>query len=664
MTSLNSWAFLADDPSAWCTLPETDRVTIGERLRDRFFELAALPAAERADHLFQSIVRAIDPVPSRRVEGLKVSFHPSARFQALRFIDAHRLDPESRALFARPCPEMPELAAVFVDPEEFSFRTFENIVPLDRAFEGVPLTVAFKNRQLLGPRCFSFALAVSEQTRQALDRLDEFGLYVPPLNAATRGGLRCIFHSARLAKTLTAALQAALPAPVRKRFVHVNPVFRLNRFEPGDEPFHSHVDTPYFDAARHQTSRFTLILYLRGGRGSPALRIGEKVRIDEIAPYTAVVFDQALEHEGAPFQDGRKVFLRTELIYEDDSVTEDPAIGEVFAKATYFTGESVFAPDLARWADACYNRAAEAHFKGLGPGPKEEVFVHKEYRGVHYVANGLDFWFSTRACSLEECAALALLDTLNAQIGGAPFKTRCRTEVLQGKPAALSWIPKFLAALPAPGGEPVFAELDKAALFPPPEEGAFCCPFHCSDPIFDATRCEDIIAFYERAQEFACKRVNPAPLVILGEEVFLDRSRFVRRPGAVHVLSDRALSPVNFASCWNDIGSPENYVDVEARLTALAPLVPPILFTEIEGCYHLRFDFFRNSWLVSERTCVVPVPRISDVDPYEAEGGDTPWLDAIDSASLGPEDHALRRMIDERDEEVEDERDEEEEDND
>jgi hypothetical protein len=658
MTSLKSWAFVANDPPAWCALSESDRRTLGERLRDRFFELAALPAAEREDHLFQSIVRTIDPVPALRVEGLRVSFHPTARFQALRFVDEKRLDPECRLLFARPCPEMPELAAVFVDPEEFSFRTFENIIPLDRAFEGVPLSATFKNRQLLGPRCFSFALAVPEETRRALDRLDEFGLYVPPLNAATRGGLRCIFHSARLAEALTVALQAALPARVRRGFTHVNPIFRLNRFEPGDEPFHSHVDTPYYDAARHQMSRFTLLLYLSGGRGSPALRIGEKVKLDEIAPRTAVLFDQALEHEGAPFQDGRKVFLRTELIFEDDSVVQDPAIGEVFAKATYFTGESVFSPDLARWADACYNRAAEAHFKGLGPKPAEEVFVHKQFSGVHYVANGYDFWFSNRACSLEECAALALLDTLNAQIGGVPFKKRCRTEIIQGKPAALSWIPKFLAALPTPGGEPLFAELDKVALFPPPEADDFCCPFHAG-PNFHPARCGDISDVYERAQKFACKRVNPAPLVILGEEVFLDRSRFVRRPGAIHVLSDRALEPVNFAACWNDGPGPANYIDVEAKLSALLPLVPPILFTEIKGCYHLRFDFFRNSFLVSERQCAVPVPRIRDDDP-DWEEMETPWIDAVDRASLGPDDHALLPEIGERD----DERDEDEEDED
>src|SRR5262249_6586102 len=154
---------------------------------------------------------------------------------------------------------------------------------------------------------------------------------------------------------------------------------------------------------------------------------------------------------------------------------------------------------------------------------------------------------------------------------------------------------------------------------------------------FSAARCGDVISVYKRAQEFACKRVNPAPLVILGEEVFLDRSRFVRQPGAIHVLSDRALTPVNFAACWNDGPGPQNFIDVETKVSALLPLVPPILFTEIDGCYHLRFDFFRNSWMVSDRKCMVPVPRVSEGDP-DWEEMEAPWLDAIDRASLTPED--------------------------
>lgn len=655
LASLSSWLRIAEHPSVWCSLSDDERRAVGELLRDRFFELSALPAGEREDAAFRSLVQAIDPVPPGQVEGLSLSFHPTARFQALRFVDEARLDPASRALFARPCRELPELAAVFVDPEELSFRTFENIVPLDRHFEAASLSIGLEGCKELGSkrtRCFSFAVTAPPAARAALDRLDGLGLYVPSLNAVSRGGSRFVFHSARLAEALTEAVRAALPKPLLEGFAHVNPVFRLNRFEPGEEKFRRHVDTPYYDASRHHVSRYTMIVYLRGGRGGrgdPPLRVGSEVAIEEIAPYTCVIFDQSLEHEGSAYLEGRKVFLRTELVFEDASVEHDPAIAELFAKATYFTGESVFAPDLSRWADVCYNRAAAAHFQGLPPGAKEEPFVHKEFRGVHFLSNGYDFWFAKGACAIEECAALALLDVLNARVAGKAFRKLCHTEVVQGNGDGISWIPRFLASLPAPGSSAIFAELDKDALFPPAESGGICCPFHGNEH-FDATRCDDIIEVYERAQQFARSRTDPAPILMLGQEVFLDRSRFVVRPGAVHVLSERALAPVNFAACWNYGGSAENYIDVEVKLSALQPLVPPILHAEAHGCHHLRFDFFRNSWMVSDRSYAVPVPRISDIDPGEAEEeGGTPWLDAVDKKSLGPEDENTFPEIYERD---------------
>ena len=66
-----------------------------------------------------------------------------------------------------------------------------------------------------------------------------------------------------------------------------------------------------------------------------------------IGPYTCVVFDQRYEHAGAPYTDGRKVFLRTELVVEVSTVEHDPEIAALFSRACYRTGESVFAPELA-----------------------------------------------------------------------------------------------------------------------------------------------------------------------------------------------------------------------------------------------------------------------------------------------------------------------------
>lgn len=630
--SLSRWTHVAQDPSRWPALSDDERRELGTSLRDRFFELSARRRGLEDDELFGALIAAIDAEPLARVEGLSISFHPSARFKALRFIDVEHLEESSRALFARPSADVPHLAAVFVDPRELSFRTFENIVPLDRLLSRAPLDITLYERKKLGavPDRYAFTVEASEATRAALTGLDTLELYVPPLNAVSRGGERFIFHSAALSEALTRAVREAFPKSLLGGFSHVNPVFRCNGFEPGDEKFHAHFDTPYFDAARHHVSRYTLILYLTGGRGAPALRIGEDVELEAIEPMTCVIFDQRHPHEGSAYDDGRKVFLRTELVFEDATVVHEPAVAELFSKACYLTGESVFAPELARYADAYYNRVAEAHWRGFEPSEESEPFLHKQFRGVHFIANGYDFWFAKGSLSLEECAAITLLDYFNCTIGGEAFRSLTTSEVVHER--GLSWIPSFLQRC-EPCSEPALTELDKRALFPEPEApGPQCCPFHAFMG-FDPSRCEEIIDLYARAQSFAKERILPAPVLMLGEEVFLDRDRFVVQNGAIHVLSAGALAPVNFAACWNYGGSPDNYVDVAASLEALHPLVPPILFTEREGAYHLMFDLFRNSWMVKSSLETVPVPMIRLLDPQEAEeSGAAPWLEAVDEA--------------------------------
>ncbi|MFD0852923.1 hypothetical protein ACFQ07_11835, partial [Actinomadura adrarensis] len=189
------------------------------------------------------------------------------RHKAVRFVDAERIDQSVRGLFARPSAGAPHLAAVFVDPAELSFRTFENILPLDFLFEDAALEFELTDRVEVADDACTLSLLLPDTARERLERLDELNLYVPPLNAASRGGDRFIFHSALLAEALTEAVSKALPQPMLDGFSHVNPAFRCNRFEPGDRNFHMHRDTPYYDAARDHVSRYTVLLYLTGGSG-------------------------------------------------------------------------------------------------------------------------------------------------------------------------------------------------------------------------------------------------------------------------------------------------------------------------------------------------------------------------------------------------------------
>ncbi|MCP2340595.1 2OG-Fe(II) oxygenase [Actinomadura rupiterrae] len=602
-----------------------DRYT---ELRDRFFALSSGGAPPEEVGRFRAEVDATCGGAVTTVDGLAVSWHPTARFKAVRFVDAERLDEDVREWFARPIEDAQYLAAVFADPHELSFRTFENILPLDRVFADVPLEFVLDGRTEIAEGAFAFGMRVPDATRTGLEGLDSLDLYVPPLNSGSRGGERFIFHSALLAEALTGAVAKAMPEALMDGFSHVNPVFRCNRFEPGDANFHRHRDTPYRDAARKQASRYTVLLYLTGGSGAdgPVLDLGGAGALTEIPAFTCVVFDQRYEHEGAPYRDGRKVFLRSELVFTEEHVGDDPEIGALFSKACYLTGESVFAPELARHADDYYNRVAAAHWNGLTPGDGAEPFVHKRFRGVEFVANGYDFWFAKGdGITAAECAAITLLDYFNCKIGDRAFRDLCEADVVEAADA--EWIPGFLADRRSSSAVPPF---DKSALFPEPErpdDGEIpCCGFHMGGVSnYDMTRNADTIGRYTELQEKAKQEVMPAPILLLGEEVVLDPDRFVVEGNLVHVLGKDALTPVNFAACQGPDIDPKIFVGTERTVGAVDVLVPPILFTETADLFHLRFDFFRNSWTVGHAQSEVQIPMIREPEEEDFFWDDEDW---------------------------------------
>jgi hypothetical protein len=593
----------------------------GDRLRDQFF--AGWPDAPRPP------LAPLDAPPITTLQGLSLSYFPTIRFRQLRFLVAADLDDTIRPRFARPCPALPELAAVFVDPAELSYRSFENIIGLDHLFTDLGAApIHLTDVHKLAADVTQLRFQTSNPLRARLAQLDELGLYIPPFDSS-RGGHRFIFHSAGLAAALTRAVREALPKRLLRGFVHVNPVFRCNRFEPGDAPFAAHVDSPYYDRARHHVSKYTLLLYLTPGRGDAPLRFTPGPDIHHIEADTAFVFAQHLAHEGRPYVDGRKVFLRTELVYEDPTITHAPGVAELFAKACYLGSNSTHTPELAAHAHVAYDRAAAAHWHIALDPPRDEPYVHKQFRGAHFVTNGHDYWFRRDAHPLHDCAALALLDLLNAAIAGHPFHKLCHQQVLLRSPVDRAWISELLRAQPlAP--EPVFARLHKPALFPEPERPLTAMDFPRSPDFddepypddWDATRNPRVIAVYTRARRWAMRRILPAPITMLGQELFLDPAQFVVVADKIHILSRERLAPVHFAGAR--FFGEDDFVGVDVTLRALQPLVPPMSFRTEGDTLHLRCDLFRNSWQVAHRIDDVPIPRIHDdrdVDP-----DDSPWL--------------------------------------
>ncbi|MEL6341636.1 MAG: hypothetical protein AAFV53_00790 [Myxococcota bacterium] len=566
-----------------------------------------------ADRL-RALVATVDFPPIGTIAGMPISDCPTMRFCALRFLDEADVPEALRPrLAATPTPEV-DLRAVYVDPETLHFRNFENILPLDRLFNGIDTRcAAIQIEARLGDRALHrFQLTCSDALQERLLGLDTLGLYVPPLNHISRGGQRLVFHSAALADALRGAVLSALPDDQRAGFSHINPVFRCNRFSPDDAPFRPHLDAPYRDPARSHVSRYTLLLYLTGGAGDSTLEV-DGHRFSRLEAMTGILFDQRYRHQGAPYAQGDKVFVRTELIFKDDDavIQQDRRISELFSRACYVNVAGRGDAALSRYSDECYDRVARAHWSGMSEDDQATAYLHRVFNGLHFLTSGTDLWFREADISPRQAAALAVLDFFNARVGGESFHQRCRLAQIRWG-TDTSWIPGYLEDVATTPAEPMFAPLDIAWLLPPPEEspsdlpadpGAFWDPDVMERPPPDAD--QQLHALLSEEHAHVRKHLEHAPIFILGQELFFDPSQFIIDGDKIHVLSNQRLAPINFANFW------QPYVHAEVSVEPLHPLVPPILFSRRAGCLHLTLCFFQNDWSVGmEPTGAQTIPSL------------------------------------------------------
>ncbi|MFT3710647.1 MAG: hypothetical protein QM817_23740 [Archangium sp.] len=608
-----------DATANWSARPVWERQQLGDVLRDEFFSEQRKPGAD-----FLAAIENVDAQPTVRIDGLWLCRHPTRVFKSLRFVESSKVPETLRRGFVRVARDW---LAAFADPRDLAFHNFENIVTLDRFFgRGTPsLTARDAELSSLGD-IFTFQLDADAHTRTKLEALDGLGFYVPPLNASSRGGERFIFHCASLAEGLTSLLRTSLPSSMRSRFVHVNPVFRCNRFEPGDEKFYEHLDTPYVDRSRNHISRFTLLLYVTGGQGAPALAIEGVDVLTQVGAMTCAIFDQRYAHEGKPYLDGRKVFLRTELIFDALELPQREEFSAQFAKATYLTAQSVFQPELSKYAERIYEQHNRSHWEGVLRSRVDEPVLMKRWRGVHFATNGYDFFFDEKQ-PLDDCAAISLLDVLNAEVEGVAFRKRCETQVASDGIA--DWVKS--------------GEIEKLTALPlssllPRQEASLCCCHQHSGSSWDARLAGEVLELERRAQGFVTRLLEKAPVLIFGNELFLNSMSFDVQVDRIHVLSERALEPIHFAACrFEEEQTPPDCVRAGRSVRAMHLLVPPILWSVHDGLIHLRFDFFRNGWWVpKQRVDVVPLPEIPSNEELQTTQAPT-WLDAAGSLSQGRE---------------------------
>ncbi|GAB1316685.1 Prolyl 4-hydroxylase alpha subunit Fe(2+) 2OG dioxygenase domain-containing protein [Madurella fahalii] len=621
--------------------------------------------------LLNRLVNVVDEsltVGCTEVDGMMVSFHPSAAFRTLRFIERldTKLQDQGRLPFFAQVLGSPKLYAVFVNPAELSFRNFENIVPLDRWMEaqqpspsiGV-LALELVDFAEVQPGRDVWTAKLRGADAELVRRVSDLDLYVSPPNKAVRGGERFIFHSAILSKALTkAASESSLFSRLAGGslspgdFALVNYVFRCNRFAPGDAKFAAHRDTPYYDSSRSHVSKYTLLVYLSPGRnGEGVLTIDGDCILHDIEQFTCVIFDQRYEHEGRQFIDPDKIFLRTELVFKDTSLAKNSQAASLFNEACYMTAESVFDEELTSYAHECFERANSLHWALEKTATEPPAYRYKQYRGIRFLTNGYDYLFAETKGGVIDCAFVAVLDYLNCKLGGkGPFRSLCRSTTIREVISSTSEAFQLLSSrepnrngsydeatasgfrrLAQDDVKGLLTRTPSKPFFPRPkpswwdededdeEEDANggCCPFHAWTT-FDAWKNDEVEDEYRKCWKFSRKRLFGTPLLLLGRELVINETQ-------VEIAGDRILfhddsdctepTRFNFAACWGgaDVDA-ELYIDVDKEIPAPKLLVPPVVFHEYPGLgYHLVLDFFRNDWMVQiDHARMVPVPVITN----------------------------------------------------
>lgn len=639
---------VTDEPhrtAAWLEEHADDAFYAG--LRDGMVAASAperygISAAEVA-----TLYALLDRIPDRPALdalGLPLSWYPSRSMRRARFCDQGMLElpPELDALFARVCG----LVLVFVDHEQLSYALFENIVPLDRLVPPAPLRLEMRGMVRLMPRLDVFSWTLSGPDTPVLEQLAALDpLYRRPANAESRGGERLIFHCAALADALTVALRdwPALLSGGRGTFVHVNPVFRANRFEAGDARFQSHYDVPYFDAAHRHVSLLTMLVYLTDGVGADLLSFEEddltltltsltRMQVRDVSCLQpllvltrsqVVCFPQRYRHSGGPFAAGRKVFLRTELIYSmaPEELHHCAAIGELFSRAVYTTQQRALADmpaAVVAHEKALYDASSIAHWSGLGPAlqrPSTNMyFVKRACSTLTYIANGYDFYVAASAVrDIREAVTLMLLDYFNGMLAdGSCWKAHTQLVEAVEAPDDGAWVAARLAApasAAAVGASLTFEHRsceELASLVPPTPTPTLnmCCTFHHMmrhNSINNTSWCSEVCDEHSNAADFTRRKLEDAAVVLLGTSVLLNDSAFVVTGNRVDVLGGAAVAPVNFAACWG-YHSASDYIGARAsgRLRVWRPVLPPVFFTaRPDGVFHVCFDFFRNTWIAA-----------------------------------------------------------------
>lgn len=324
----------------------------------------------------------------------------------------------------------------YVDPTQLSYHNLENILLMDYYFKHSKLDdVVIETQEVIRDddpedsdeddtpeikpifnksHGVDIYLTKFNNLQPIIKELDKPEFYLKPFNQDERGGKRFIFKSLLLSQQLTKLIKDATKKLTNfQSFSHVNPVFRLNSFESSDSNFSYHYDTAYYDKNKRHLSRYTIVIYLtKGTQEKGILNIDNKEKYDldseeacqddifelnqnikkeksenfsleKVEIGDCVIFNHKYNHQGNPFKEGKKLFLRSELVFDASELKldSDPKLAKIFASSCYMFIESMRKNDLSekirKISNEQFNIANRARFNLNNKVNKNNSFLIK-----------------------------------------------------------------------------------------------------------------------------------------------------------------------------------------------------------------------------------------------------------------------------------------------
>lgn len=514
-----------------------------------------------------------------------------------------------------------DLVMVFCNIEDLCYHSMEHVVNLENIFDVDAPHLEMENWRQHHPGAiddnngiFTFQVKDNAASLQIFAPIQQWTCFAPPFNADQRGGQRLIFRSAILADRLTEMLQSECQNIATTRFCFVNHVFRLNKFEPTDEIFQSHYDLPYCDSINGHRSKFTLLLYLTEGCAvdeKPALRVGD-FAFPGFKGLQGVVFHHSLLHEGRPFEDSTKLFLRSELVFESpETVDDDDFDSEVARMFNIACYASVFQQDIQSYATELFNHSVASRYNALAKPTKYKLFF-RQVDGIQYITNGHDYWFLFTV-ELKVAVIVALLDYFNGTYRLHRFRNYLEEfEVLDDIAHNDNEIMKYLWETPITGtGHDVLDEIGYECFqkLPIPTrcdcpELCMCGSQMCTCPLIrDRGGVEEFNELASAVRE----EIGDFSFTIFDGSVRLSLEDIEVTQSDIRFRTTGYQERVFYAACAMGYQCERLYPVVEEVVDARLFHIPPVKYRELEELfgYHLVVDMFQNGW--TERTLKVPV---------------------------------------------------------